>query len=129
MRSGELARASGVSVDTLRHYEKKGLLPTPHRGDNRYRVYPPAAVHRVRLIQRALESVMKGRTTFVIAHRLSTIRNADQIVVMDHGYIVERGRHADLLASGGHYADLYQAQFAGQEASQAKVDALNAVLS
>jgi subfamily B ATP-binding cassette protein MsbA len=81
------------------------------------------------LIQRALESVMQGRTTFVIAHRLSTIRNADQIVVMDHGYIVERGRHADLLASGGHYADLYHAQFAGQEAAQAKVDALNAVLS
>jgi DNA-binding transcriptional MerR regulator len=55
MRSGELARAAGVSVDTLRHYEKKGLLPAPQRGDNRYRLYPPAALRRVRLIQRALD--------------------------------------------------------------------------
>ena len=73
--------------------------------------------------QRALETVMQGRTTFVIAHRLSTIRHADQIVVMDHGHLVERGTHADLLAAGGHYADLYQAQFAGQEEAQAKIDA------
>ena len=55
MRSGELARAAGVSVDTLRHYEKKGLLPAPHRGDNGYRLYAPGAVHRVRVIQRALD--------------------------------------------------------------------------
>jgi ABC-type multidrug transport system fused ATPase/permease subunit len=76
------------------------------------------------LIQRALDNVMRGRTTFVIAHRLSTIRHADQIVVLDHGRLVERGAHADLLASGGHYADLYQAQFAGQEEAQHKIDAL-----
>jgi subfamily B ATP-binding cassette protein MsbA len=81
------------------------------------------------LIQRALETVMQGRTTFVIAHRLSTIRHAGQIVVMDHGHVVERGRHADLLAAGGYYADLYQAQFAGQEEAQAKIDALSAVLT
>jgi DNA-binding transcriptional MerR regulator len=55
MRSGELAKAAGVSVDTLRHYEKKGLLPVPQRADNRYRLYPPAALQRVRLIQRALD--------------------------------------------------------------------------
>jgi MerR family transcriptional regulator, copper efflux regulator len=55
MTSGELARAAGVSADTLRHYEKKGLLPAPPRRDNRYRVYPPAAVQRVRVIQRALD--------------------------------------------------------------------------
>jgi DNA-binding transcriptional MerR regulator len=55
MRSGELAKAAGVSVDTLRHYEKKGLLPAPPRGGNRYRLYPPAAVQRVRVIQRALD--------------------------------------------------------------------------
>jgi ABC-type multidrug transport system fused ATPase/permease subunit len=75
------------------------------------------------LIQRALETVMQGRTTFVIAHRLSTIRHADEIVVLDHGHIVERGTHASLLAAGGYYADLYQAQFAGQEQAQAKIDA------
>jgi ATP-binding cassette subfamily B protein len=74
------------------------------------------------LIQRALETVMQGRTTFVIAHRLSTIRHADEIVVLDHGHIVERGTHDSLLAAGGYYADLYQAQFAGQEAAQAKID-------
>jgi ATP-binding cassette subfamily B protein len=74
------------------------------------------------LIQRALETVMRGRTTFVIAHRLSTIRHADQIVVLDHGRVVERGTHRELLARGGPYRELYDAQFAGQEAFQARVD-------
>ena len=55
MRSGELAKQSGVSPDTLRHYEKKRLLAVPHRGANGYREYPPAALTRVRLIQRALD--------------------------------------------------------------------------
>jgi DNA-binding transcriptional MerR regulator len=55
MRSGELAKQSGVSADTLRHYEKKGLLAAPHRGANGYREYPPSAFSRVRLIQRALD--------------------------------------------------------------------------
>jgi DNA-binding transcriptional MerR regulator len=55
MRSRELGKAAGVSADTLRHYEKKGLLPAPQRGDNRYRSYPPAALHRVLVIQRALD--------------------------------------------------------------------------
>jgi ATP-binding cassette subfamily B protein len=54
------------------------------------------------------------RTSFVIAHRLSTIRGADVILVMDSGRIVEQGTHDDLLARGGPYARLYQAQFAGQ---------------
>lgn len=63
-------------------------------------------------IQRALDRVMRGRTVFVIAHRLSTIRNADQILVLDHGVIVERGTHAELLARGGYYRELYEIQFA-----------------
>ena len=67
------------------------------------------------LIQAAMERLMHGRTSFVIAHRLSTIRNADQILVMNHGRIVESGNHEQLLAAGGFYADLYNSQFAGDE--------------
>ena len=62
-------------------------------------------------IQAALETLIQGRTTFVIAHRLSTIENADLILVMDQGKIVESGVHADLLNLGGYYARLYQIQF------------------
>jgi subfamily B ATP-binding cassette protein MsbA len=61
-------------------------------------------------IQEGLAELMKGRTTFVIAHRLSTIRNADMILVLEGGRIVERGRHAELLARGGRYFDLYTRQ-------------------
>ncbi|MFI6982562.1 ABC transporter ATP-binding protein [Embleya sp. NPDC050154] len=63
-------------------------------------------------IQQALETALKGRTSLVIAHRLSTIRDADQILVVDAGRIVERGTHHGLLAAGGIYADLYRTQFA-----------------
>lgn len=63
-------------------------------------------------VQRALDTAMKGRTSIVIAHRLSTVRNADLILVVDRGRIVQRGRHADLLAEGGLYAELYSTQFA-----------------
>ena len=63
------------------------------------------------LIQRAMQSLMEGRTTFVIAHRLSTIRDADTILVMDQGHIVEQGSHDELLRRGGFYADLYESQF------------------
>jgi ATP-binding cassette, subfamily B, bacterial len=55
---------------------------------------------------------MEGRTSIVIAHRLSTIRNADTIIVVDRGRVVQRGRHAELLADGGLYAELYRTQFA-----------------
>ena len=64
------------------------------------------------LIQRAMGRLRAGKTAFVIAHRLSTIRDADTILVMDHGAIVEQGDHASLLARGGFYADLYESQFA-----------------
>lgn len=64
------------------------------------------------LLQRAMASLRQGRTSFVIAHRLSTIRDADVILVMEDGHIVEQGTHAGLLAAGGAYARLYQAQFA-----------------
>ncbi len=64
------------------------------------------------LIQEAMDKVMEGRTSFVIAHRLSTIRNADLILVMDQGTIIETGNHDELIAKGGFYADLYQSQFA-----------------
>ncbi|HEU4946250.1 MAG TPA: ABC transporter ATP-binding protein [Kribbella sp.] len=63
-------------------------------------------------VQRALDTALEGRTSLVIAHRLSTVRNADQILVVDRGRIVERGTHDELLALNGEYADLYRTQFA-----------------
>lgn len=66
-------------------------------------------------VQHALDAALAGRTSLVIAHRLSTIRGADQILVVDDGRIVERGTHDELLAAGGHYADLYRTQFAPAE--------------
>ena len=71
-----------------------------------------------RHIQNALETVMTGRTTVVIAHRLSTIENADRILVIDQGSIVEQGSHEDLLASSGVYAELVKAQFEGSASKQ-----------
>lgn len=65
------------------------------------------------LIQDAMSKLMKGRTSFVIAHRLSTIRDADLILVMNHGTIIEKGTHKELLAAKGFYADLYNSQFRG----------------
>lgn len=64
-------------------------------------------------VQRALDTAMEGRTSLVIAHRLSTVRNADRIVVVDRGRIVQQGRHEELLAAGGLYAELYRTQFSG----------------
>jgi ATP-binding cassette subfamily B protein len=72
-------------------------------------------------VQRALDTALQGRTSLVIAHRLSTVRNADSILVVDSGRIVERGTHAELLSAGGVYAELYRTQFAenAREASEA----------
>ena len=72
-------------------------------------------------IQKAMQELMKGRTSFVIAHRLSTIRDADLILVMNHGRVVEQGTHAELLAARGFYADLYNSQFAGTGAVSSAV--------
>ena len=64
------------------------------------------------LVQQAMDKLMEGRTSFIIAHRLSTIKNADLILVMNEGNIVETGNHKELMANGGFYADLYNSQFA-----------------
>ena len=63
------------------------------------------------LIQKAMDKLMEGRTSFVIAHRLSTIRNADLILVMKDGNIIEQGNHQELMSQNGFYADLYNSQF------------------
>ena len=65
-------------------------------------------------IQSAMDNLMKGRTSFIIAHRLSTIKNADLILVINHGDIIEQGKHEELLKKGGFYADLYNSQFEGE---------------
>lgn len=70
------------------------------------------------LIQQAMERLLQARTSFVVAHRLSTIKDADNIIVMDHGSIVETGDHQALMAKGGFYADLYNSQFADEIAAQ-----------
>ncbi len=67
------------------------------------------------LIQKAMANLMKGRTSFVIAHRLSTIRDANLILVMNKGTIIEQGNHKELLAQSGFYADLYNSQFSGAD--------------
>ena len=69
-------------------------------------------------IQNAIETVMAGRTSLVIAHRLSTIRQADMILVVKAGKIIERGTHEELIRAGGHYFDLYRRQFSDEAKSR-----------
>ncbi len=71
------------------------------------------------LVQDALERLSKGRTTLVIAHRLATVRDADKIVVMQAGQVVDQGRHDELIARSGIYADLYHLQFRTPDAASA----------
>lgn len=66
------------------------------------------------LIQNAMTDLQKRRTSFVVAHRLSTIRNADKIIALNHGHIVEIGNHQSLMERQGFYADLYNSQFLGK---------------
>src|SRR5690606_19419376 len=73
-------------------------------------------------IQQAMHNLMQGRTSFVIAHRLSTIKDADRILVMNQGSVIEQGTHEELLAAGGFYADLYQSQFANGGAGEVEME-------
>ena len=74
-------------------------------------------------IQQALQAAMRGRTTFIIAHRLSSLRRADEVLVLDGGRVVQRGRHEDLLARGGMYREIYDIQFRDAEALRARTGA------
>lgn len=78
-------------------------------------------------VQRALAAALQGRTALVIAHRLSTVRDADQIIVLDHGTVAERGTHDELVTAGGLYADLYRTQFAVIDSPTSFVDDIKAV--
>jgi ATP-binding cassette subfamily B protein len=80
-------------------------------------------------VQRALKKVLAGRTSIVIAHRLSTVRDADQILVVDAGHIVERGRHTELLLAGGLYAELYNTQFAEQATDEEELGPVEDVMA
>jgi len=76
-------------------------------------------------VQQALTNALEGRTSLVIAHRLSTIINADQVIVIESGRVVESGTHGTLLAAGGLYAELYRTQFSGDTHSGQRIEAVS----
>ena len=100
-----------VGIGCISDFEPQPLIVRSHHG-----TYAITTVGRINntevLVQDAFEELMKGRTSFIVAHRLSTIKNADQILVMKAGNIIERGTHEELLAQGGFYKQLYESQFA-----------------
>ena len=75
-------------------------------------------------IQQAMAALMRGRTTFVIAHRLRSLREADQILVLDKGRIVQRGKHDELLAEGGLYREIYELELRDQESARTQTEEL-----
>ena len=93
---------------------KKGLSHQfePLKNCEVYQQIAKSQLSEKELGQKAMDNLMKGRTSFVIAHRLSTIRNADLILVMKDGSIIEQGTHDELIAKGGFYHTLYNSQFA-----------------
>src|SRR5699024_10899418 len=94
-----IARAILADTQIMNMYEATSSV------DTRTEVY----------IQDAMNSIMKGRKSFVIAHRISTIQDADNILVMDQGDVIEQGTHSELLEKDGFYADLYNSQFADEQ--------------
>ena len=118
------AQERGHQVTTTKVYENEALPETvdeidflivmggpqsPDEDRETFPYYDPQA--EIELIQKAMDKLMEGRTSFVIAHRLSTIRNADLILVMKDGNIIEQGNHQELMSQNGFYADLYNSQF------------------
>ena len=98
------------TVDEIDFLIVMGGPQSPDEDRATFPYYDPQA--EIELIQKAMNKLMEGRTTFVIAHRLSTIRNADKILVLKDGDIIEQGNHNELLEQKGFYSELYQSQFA-----------------
>ena len=101
-------------IDVLRNKIKQFASTVSLTGGYKVVILDEATAHldseNEALVQAALQSALKGRTSIVIAHRLSTVRDADQILVLEKGQIVERGKHDELVSRGGLYADLYNRQ-------------------
>jgi ATP-binding cassette subfamily B protein len=122
------ARFEVIKIGETAPSELRFRVPSAMRIQRNDVLLEATSVHVVRgvillqEIQRSLEEVSRGRTTVVIAHRLSTIIHADEIIVLDRGRIVERGRHAELLARNGLYADMWQRQQEAAAEAERKVE-------
>jgi len=125
------AQERGHQVTTTKVYENEALPETvdeidflivmggpqsPDEDREAFPYYDPQA--EIELIQKAMDKLMEGRTSFVIAHRLSTIQEADKILVLKEGQIIEQGNHESLLEAKGFYYDLYMSQFSKKEETQ-----------